>query len=102
MTSVPLSASGGPAPRVAPVLALRDFGGDAKRNLLRAARIPQLLLYTVQPILLLIVFRYIFSGAIKAPGGDYTGFVVPAIFLITVLLGAISTAASARSWWACC
>jgi ABC transporter DrrB family efflux protein len=37
-----------------------------------------------------VVFRYIFSGAIKAP--DYTEFVVPAIFIITVVVTAMTSA----------
>ncbi len=92
MTVLPLSRPGTPAPRLTPFLALRDVSGVAKRNLLRATRTPQLLAYTFEPVLLLLTFRYIFSGAIKAPGGDYTGFVVPAIFLITVLIGSMTSA----------
>lgn len=93
MTSQPLSRP--PmitAPRLTPLLAIRDFGGVAKRNLLRSVRTPQMLLYTLEPVMLLLVFRYIFGGAIKSPGGDYTTFVVPAIFLIAVLVGAMTSA----------
>jgi ABC transporter DrrB family efflux protein len=92
MTSVPWSKAAIPAPRLTPFLVLRDFGGVAKRNLLRSVRTPQLLLYTLEPVILLLTFRYIFIGAIKAPGGGYTNFVVPAIFLITVLVGAMTSA----------
>jgi len=92
MTGLPLSGPGIPAPRLTPFLAFRDFAGVAKRNLLRAIRTPQLLLYTLEPVMLLVVFRYIFGGAIKSPGGDYTSFVVPAIFLITVLIGSMTSA----------
>jgi ABC transporter DrrB family efflux protein len=92
VTSLPVSRSAVPAPRLTPVLALRDFGGVAKRNLLRSVRTPQLLMYALEPVLLLVVFRYIFGGAIKSPGGDYTSFVVPAIFIIAVLVGAMTSA----------
>jgi ABC transporter DrrB family efflux protein len=92
MTGLPLSQPPIPAPRLTPFLALRDVSGVAKRNLLRSVRTPQLLLYTLEPVMLLLIFRYIFSGAIKAPGGGYTDFVVPAIFLITVLVGAMTSA----------
>ena len=44
----------------------------------------------MEPVLLLLIFRYIFSGAIKAR--DYTDFVVPALFVITVLVGAMTAA----------
>jgi ABC transporter DrrB family efflux protein len=80
------------APRLSPVLALRDFVGVAKRNLKRSVRTPQLVLYMIQPIMMLLLFRYIFGGAIRVPGGDYVDFVVPAIFLITVLVGAMTSA----------
>jgi ABC transporter DrrB family efflux protein len=42
--------------------------------------------------MLLLIFRYIFSGAIKSPSGGYTDFVVPAILLITVLIGSMTSA----------
>lgn len=90
MTDMPLSVT--PAPRLTPLLALRDFGGVAKRNLIRSVRTPQLVLYAIQPIMMLLLFRYIFGGAIKVAGGDYTEFVVPAIFLLALLVGAMTSA----------
>ena len=57
MTSTTLSRPGTPAARLTPCLALRDFGGVAKRNLLRSVRTPQLLLYTLEPVMLLLVFH---------------------------------------------
>jgi ABC transporter DrrB family efflux protein len=90
MTDMPLSVSS--ARRLTPLLALRDFGGVAKRNLIRSVRTPQLLLYTLEPVMLLLVFRYVFGGAIKSPGGGYTNFVVPAVFVLTVLIGAMTSA----------
>ena len=92
MRQRPASTAGTLAPRLTPLLALRDFGGVARRNLLRAVRTPQLVLYTIQPVMMLLLFRYIFGGAIKVPGDDYTDFVVPAILLITVLIGAMTSA----------
>jgi ABC-2 type transport system permease protein/oleandomycin transport system permease protein len=92
MTELPASRPGMLAPRLTPLLALRDFGGVAKRNLLRSVRTPQMLLYAVQPIMMLLLFRYILGGAIKVQGGDYTAFVVPSIFLLTVLVGAMTSA----------
>jgi ABC-2 type transport system permease protein/oleandomycin transport system permease protein len=49
-------------------------------------------LYLVQPLMMLLLFRYIFGGAIKVGRGGYVDFVVPAIFLITVLVGAMTSA----------
>ena len=92
MTDLPLSRAATPAPRLTPFLALRDVGGVAKRNLIRSVRTPQMVLYMIQPIMMLLLFRYVFGGAIKVPGDNYTEFVVPAIFLLTVLVGAMTSA----------
>jgi ABC transporter DrrB family efflux protein len=92
MTDLPLFRPATPAPRLTPFLALRDFAGVARRNLLRSVRTPLLLLYTLEPVLLLLVFRYIFGGAIRSPVGGYTSFVVPAVFVLTVLVGAMTSA----------
>jgi ABC-2 type transport system permease protein/oleandomycin transport system permease protein len=73
-------------------LALRDTAGVAKRNLLRIARTPMMLLVSaVQPALLLILFRYVLGGAIQIPGGSYVNYVVPAIFVEAVLIGGMTT-----------
>lgn len=79
-------------PRLTPALALRDMAGVAKRNLLRSVRNPGLVMYAVEPIMLLVLFRYILGGAIHVPGGNYINFVVPAIFVLAVLVGAMTTA----------
>jgi ABC transporter DrrB family efflux protein len=72
--------------------ALRDTAGIAKRNLLRIARTPLMLIVTaVQPALLLVLFRYVLGGAIVIPGGRYVDYVVPAIFVEAVLIGGITT-----------
>jgi ABC transporter DrrB family efflux protein len=92
MTGLQLSRAKISAPRLTPFLALRDFSGVAKRNLLRTIRTPQLLLYTVQPAMVLVLFRYILGGAIKVPGSNYVDFVVPAVFIEAVLIGAMTSA----------
>jgi ABC-2 type transport system permease protein/oleandomycin transport system permease protein len=80
------------AARMSPALALRDTAGIAKRNLLRIARTPLMLIVTaVQPALLLVLFRYVLGGAIQIPGGNYVDFVVPAIFVEAVLIGGVTT-----------
>jgi ABC-2 type transport system permease protein/oleandomycin transport system permease protein len=80
-------------PRTSTALALRDTAGVAKRNLLRIARTPLMLLVTaIQPALLLMLFRYVLGGAIQIPGSrPYVDFVVPAIFVEAVLIGGMTT-----------
>jgi ABC transporter DrrB family efflux protein len=73
-------------------LAVRDTLGVAKRNLLRIARTPLMLIVTaVQPALLLVLFRYVLGGAISIPGGSYVDYVVPAVFVEAVLIGGMTT-----------
>jgi ABC-2 type transport system permease protein len=63
------------------------------RNLLTLLRTPQLLVFaTIQPILFVLMFRYVFGGAIQVPGVDYVNFLMPGIFVQTVAFGATSTA----------
>jgi ABC-2 type transport system permease protein/oleandomycin transport system permease protein len=50
-----------------------------------------LLIGTLQPALLLLLFRYVLGGAIKVPGVSYVNYVVPAIFVEAVLIGCMTT-----------
>jgi ABC transporter DrrB family efflux protein len=65
----------------------------AWRNLLRIPRAPDLLLsFTVQPIMFVLLFRYVFGGAIKTPGFDYVDFLMPGIIVQTMSFGGFVTA----------
>src|SRR3954469_15273754 len=72
--------------------AVSDTLALAKRNLLHYTRVPQLLVFTfIQPIMFVLLFRYVFGGAIAVPGG-YVNYLMPGIFGQTVVFGATSTA----------
>ncbi len=63
-----------------------------RRNLLAVTRIPEALFFaTVQPIMFVLLFRYVFGGAIKVPTVEYVNFLMPGIFVQTVAFGAVST-----------
>ena len=65
----------------------------AKRNLIRIGRTPQLLFFaTIQPIMFVLLFRYVFGGAIRIPGMSYVDYLIPGIIVQTVVFGATSTA----------
>jgi ABC transporter DrrB family efflux protein len=65
----------------------------AKRSLLRIPRAPDLLLsFTVQPIMFVLLFAYIFGGAIKTPGYSYIDFLMPGIIVQTMAFGGFITA----------
>jgi len=92
MSSLSAVARPSAPPRMTPRLALSDVAGVAKRNLLRIARTPQMMVISAfQPAMLLVLFRYVLGGAIAVPGGNYVDYVVPAVFLEAVLIGGMTT-----------
>ncbi|MDP2623045.1 MAG: ABC transporter permease, partial [Actinomycetota bacterium] len=65
----------------------------AKRAFLRIPRAPDLLLsFTVQPIMFVLLFVYVFGGAINTPGYDYVDFLIPGIIVQTMAFGGFVTA----------
>ncbi len=73
--------------------AVADTMTVTKRNLIRYVRIPEALFFsTVQPIMFVLLFRYVFGGAIPVAGGSYVNYLMPGIFVQTVIFGAASTA----------
>jgi ABC transporter DrrB family efflux protein len=64
-----------------------------KRNLIAFTRIPEALFFSsIQPIMFVLLFRYVFGGAIHAPGYSYVDYMMPGIFVQTVSFGAMTTA----------
>lgn len=68
----------------------------AWRNLLNIRRNPQLLVFaTIQPVVFVLMFRYVFGGAIAATWDGhpvpYVDFLMPGIFVQTVTFGALTT-----------
>mgnify|MGYP000925771730 CR=1 FL=1 len=65
-----------------------------KRQLLQLARVPELLVFsTIQPVMFVLLFRYVFGGSIDTgqPGG-YVQLLMPGIFVQTVAFTLASTA----------
>ncbi|MEE8601104.1 ABC transporter permease [Euzebya tangerina] len=73
----------------------RDAGVVAKRNLIKIKRVPDLLVFTlISPIMFVLLFAYVFGGAIDVPdGGSYRTFLIGGIFAQTVVFGATLTGA---------
>ncbi|HEV7720205.1 MAG TPA: ABC transporter permease [Iamia sp.] len=66
----------------------------AGRTLRQFARTPQLLVVsTVQGAMFLLIFRYVFGGAIRAGGLDYVDFLVPGFLVSGILFTGASAAA---------
>ncbi|CAN5725758.1 MAG: ABC transporter permease [Iamia sp.] len=73
--------------------AVRDTLALAHRNLLHITRVPQLLVFTfIQPVMFVLLFRYVFGGAIPIPDVTYVNYLMPGIFAQTVMFGAANTA----------
>jgi len=65
----------------------------AERNLMRIPRQPELLVaFTVQPIMFVLLFRYVFGGAIRTPGYSYVDFLLPGIIVQNIAFGGFVTA----------
>jgi ABC-2 type transport system permease protein len=76
-----------------PVWLLRDSWTEAVRHLRALPRNPELLVFaTVQPVMFVLLFVYVFGGSITVPGySDYTQYLLPGIFAQTVLFGSSFT-----------
>ncbi len=75
------------------VWVLRDALAVAQRNLIVYLRIPQLLVFsTIQPVIFVVMFRYVFGGAISVPNGSYVDYLMPGIFVQTVVFGSMTAA----------
>ncbi len=75
---------------------IRRTVGDAmvvtERNLIGYVRIPESLFFSsVQPIMFVLLFRYVFGGAIATPGMNYVDYLMAGIFVQTVMFGSINT-----------
>jgi ABC transporter DrrB family efflux protein len=65
----------------------------AERNLVRLPRSPDLLLaFTVQPIMFVLLFRYVFGGAINTHGVPYAEYLIPGIIVQNIAFGGFVTA----------
>jgi ABC transporter DrrB family efflux protein len=63
------------------------------RNLRRIPRAPDLLIsFTLQPLMFVLLFNYVFGGAIQTPGHDYVDFLIPGLIVQTMFFGGFVTA----------
>ena len=65
----------------------------AERNLVRLPRAPDLLIgFTIQPVMFVLLFAFVFGGAIETPGYDYVDFLIPGIIAQNIAFGGFVTA----------
>ncbi len=74
-----------------------DTATIAERNLLRYVRSPDLLIFlTIQPVMFVLLFNYVFGGAIATGGIGYINFLLPGIIVQTTIFGATQTGIGLR------
>jgi ABC-2 type transport system permease protein/oleandomycin transport system permease protein len=72
---------------------LNDMWVLAKRSIRRIQRQPDLLVgFTIQPVMFVLLFVYVFGGAIETPGLDYVDFLMPGIIVQSMVFGGFVTA----------
>ncbi|MEE8330386.1 MAG: ABC transporter permease [Acidimicrobiia bacterium] len=82
----------------APGQLVSDIAVLTQRNLLRNIRLPQVLLFsTVQPVMFLLLFTYVFGGAIgqaipPAADGKYVNWLIPGLMVQFAVFGSGQTA----------
>ncbi len=63
-----------------------------KRNVIHTIRIPDLLVgSTLSPIMFVLLFRYVFGGAIQTDAGSYVNYLMAGIFVQTIVFGSTVT-----------
>jgi len=81
--------------RTSPLRVATDGWVVAKRNVIKIKRVPEILVFVLlSPIMFVLLFAYVFGGAIDAGAGlDYKEFLIGGIFAQTVVFGATFTGA---------
>jgi ABC transporter DrrB family efflux protein len=71
---------------------VRDTVAMTRRNLYHYLRLPALLAVAVtQSVLFVVMFTYVFQGAIHTPGVSYVDYLMPGILLLAVAFGSPNT-----------
>ena len=64
-----------------------------RRNLIHIRRMPELLMdVTVQPVMFVLLFAYVFGSSIDVPGSNYREFLVPGIMAQTIVFSSFIVA----------
>jgi ABC-2 type transport system permease protein len=72
---------------------LQDILTVTWRNLRVLTRNPDAVFFSaIQPIMFVLLFVYVFGGAIKIPGVPYVDYLMPGVYVQTVTFGAVNTA----------
>ena len=84
-------------PRERPVLSPPSLAVAAaivvRRNLIHIKRMPEMLLdVTIQPVMFVLLFAFVFGGSISVPGSDYRELLMPGIMAQTIVFSSFIVA----------
>jgi ABC-2 type transport system permease protein len=80
-------------PDLAPPSLLRSSAMVVRRNLIHIKRMPELLLdVTIQPVMFVLLFAFVFGSSIDVPGTNYREFLVPGIMAQTIVFSSFIVA----------
>jgi ABC-2 type transport system permease protein len=93
--SAQASASAGPSAALRVRWQLSDSLVMARRNLAHVRQIPEKLIdVTIQPLMFVLLFAYVFGSAIHVSGGNYRQYLIGGILVQTLTFGIIGPATS--------
>jgi ABC-2 type transport system permease protein len=91
ISAVPAPADPGAATRVRWLVS--DSLVLARRNLAHVRQIPEKLIdVTLQPLMFVLLFAYVFGGVIHVPGGNYREYLIGGILVQTITFGIVGPA----------
>ena len=74
--------------------AFADGINIARRNVIKIKRVPEILVSVlVTPLIMVLMFAYVFGSSIDIPGGSYREFLIGGTFALTLTFGATFTGA---------
>ena len=86
ITTAPVPAPSELSPRVTPLEGLRQSGTLAWRTIVQIRHNPwELGDYSFQPIMFVLLFTYVFGGAIAGSTGEYLTYALPGIIVMNML-----------------
>lgn len=92
MTAATLTAPVAPARRLGPAAGLRHTATLAWRSLVQIKHNPmELLDLSIQPVMFVLLFTYVFGGAIAGSPGDYLTFALPGIIVQNAFFATMTT-----------
>ena len=90
MSSIPAATPRSRSRRGGPARFVRDTGLLTGRSLRAIPRVPERLLdVTIQPVIFILLFLYVFGSAIHVPGISYKNFLFPGIIAQSLAFGVI-------------